>query len=356
MLMFPVLRRLAAALLAAALVPVAGVAEEATAVFVARAYRGAFADRIEALGTLRANESVTLSATLTERISALHFDDGDRVAAGQPLVELVSTEEQALRTEAQSTVDEARRQLRRVESLAAEGAASKSLLDERRRESETARARLAAIEARLDERIVRAPFAGVLGLRQVSVGTLLSPGTPIVTLDDDATLKLDFTVPSVFLSVLRPGLALGATSAAFPGRPFTGVVAAIDSRIDPVTRAVTVRARVPNPERLLRPGMLMQVTLGTQPREATLIPEKALMPLGQSQSVLVVGADGTVERRAIQIGTRRPGEVEVLEGLVPGERVVTDGTQKLRPGDPVRILAVDDGDASLPERLERAGQ
>lgn len=330
--------------------------EKATAVFVAEVAQGRFEDRVEALGTLRANESVTLSATITEKISAIRFDDGDRVEAGQVLVEMARAEEQALLNEAQATLAEAQRQYRRVESLAAQGTASKSLLDERRREWETARARLAAIEARLGDRIIRAPFAGVLGLRQVSVGTLVTPGTTITTLDDDATLKLDFTVPSVFLSTLRVGLGIHASSAAFPERDFTGQVAAIDSRVDPVTRAVTVRALLPNPERLLKPGMLMQVVLSKQPRDAVVIPEKALMPLGDRQSVLVVGADNKVERRGIDIGARRAGEVEVLDGLAPGERVVTDGTLKLRPGDTVRVMAVDDGSGTLPEVLERAGQ
>jgi membrane fusion protein, multidrug efflux system len=329
---------------------------DATAVIVAAAYSGRFEDRVEALGTLRASESVTLSATLTETVSAIHFDDGDRVEAGQVLVEMTSAEEHALLVEAQSTLAEANRQYRRVESLAAQGTAAKSLLDERRREWETARARLAGIEARLGDRIIRAPFAGVVGLRQVSVGTLVTPGDLISTLDDDATMKLDFAVPSVFLGTLRPGLAISATSAAFPERRFTGSVAAIDSRVDPVTRAVTVRAALPNPERLLKPGMLMQVVLSKDPRDAVIIPEKALMPLGDRQYVLVVGADAKVERREIRIGTRRAGEVELLEGMVAGERVVTDGTLKLRPGDPVRIIAVDDGTGTLPEVLERAGQ
>jgi len=340
-------------------IAVAGMAqseEDATAVFVAEAAQGRFEDRVEALGTLRANESVTLSATITEKISAIRFDDGDRVEAGQVLVEMASAEEQALLSEAQATLDEAQRQYRRVESLAVQGTASKSLLDERRREWETARARLAAIEARLGDRIIRAPFAGVLGLRLVSVGTLVTPGTTITTLDDDATLKLDFTVPSVFLSTLRVGLDISAISAAFPDHNFTGKVAAIDSRVDPVTRAVTVRALLPNPERLLKPGMLMEVVLSKQPRDAVVIPEKALMPLGDSQFVLVVRADSTVERRGIRIGARRAGEVEVLDGLAPGERVVTDGTLKLRPGAKVRVIAVDDGGGKLPELLERAGQ
>ena len=318
-----------------------------------------FEDRIEALGTLRANESVDLTASVTETVSALSFDDGDRVEAGRILAEMTSTEEHAQLKEARALVDEARRQYRRVQSLAQQGTAAKSLLDERRREWDTARARLVAIESRLTDRLIKAPFDGVVGLRNISVGALVEPGDLIATLDDDSVMKLDLAVPSVYLPGLGPGLAVEATTRAYGESRFTGVVRSIDSRLDPVTRSVLVRVLLPNPDRLLKPGMLMQVTLRKDPRRALVIPEEALMPQGDEQFVLVaapVGDGYKVERREVRIGSRRPGEVEVLQGLLEGERVITHGTLRVRPGQAVRVGAVDDGSQSLPELLDGGPQ
>jgi len=313
-----------------------------------------FEDRIEALGTLRANESVVLTAAVTETVSALHFDDGDRIEAGRVLVEMTSAEEHAQLTEAQALVTEAERQYRRVQSLATQGTASKSLLDERARELDTARARLAAIESRLSDRLIKAPFAGVVGLRNISVGALVEPGDPIATLDDDRMMKLDLAVPSVFLQSLVPGLSVTATTRAFERREFSGEVRSIDSRVDPVTRSVQVRVLLPNPEHLLKPGMLMQVTLRKDPRQALVIPEAALMPTGREQFVLVAVPEGEghrAERRQVQIGSRRPGQVEVLQGLGEGDLVVTHGTLRVRPGQAVEIRALEDGSQPLAELI-----
>ena len=296
-------------------------------VIVAVAQAQQIEDRVEALGTLRANESVALTATVTETISVLHFDDGQRVPAGTVLVEMTSEEEHARLTEATARVREAQRQYRRVQSLATQGTAAAALLDERGRELETAQAQLVAIESRLSDRLIKAPFAGVVGLRNISVGALVEPGDVITTLDDDSVMKLDLSVPSVFLAALRPGLEVIATTRAYGERSFRGSVHSVDSRVDPVTRAVVVRVLLPNQDRLLKPGMLMQVTLVKNPRSALVIPESALMPLGREQFVLLVlGADDgpRVERRKIRIGARRPGEVEVLDEVaaVPGGKAV----------------------------------
>lgn len=305
-----------------------------------------FADRIQALGTLLANESVDLTATVTETISAIHFNDGDRVAKDQVLVEMTSREQHAEMQEAQATTDEAYRQYQRIKPLAAEGTAAESLLDERKRQWETARARLAAIESRLADRLIKAPFEGVVGLRDLSVGALVQPGDLITTLDDDRIMKLEFPLSAIYLEVLRTGLEVHATSRAFAGRNFTGSVKSVDSRIDPVTRSIRVRALLPNPEYLLKPGMLMHVELLKNPRKALVIPEESLQPLGEQQFVFVVAANSTVEKREIRIGGRRPGLVEVVEGLAAGEQVVTHGHMQIRPGAAVTITATDDG--SLP--------
>ncbi len=328
-------------------------AAEPPGVIVSSARMVQFADPIEAIGTLAASESVALTATVTETVNAIHFDDGDRVQAGQVLVEMTSREEHAQLEEARATVNEAERQYQRIRSLEAEGTAAKAVLDERQREWQTAIARLEAIESRLADRLIKAPFDGVIGLRDLSIGALVQPGDLITTLDDDSVMKLEFPVPETFLAAIQPGLQVVALSRAYPEQSFSGTVKSVDSRIDPVTRAVRIRAILPNPDRLLKPGMLMQVVLLNNPRTALVIPEEALMPQGNRQYVFVVNrdADNAVEKREITLGARRPGEVEVIAGLAAGEDVITHGTQKARAGQPVTILAVDDGTRSLADIL-----
>jgi membrane fusion protein (multidrug efflux system) len=348
--------RLLLALCTCISVALATAASSGPPVIVAEAQRQPFVDRVEALGTLLANESVVVSSSVSEIVSAIRFDDGQRVAAGDILVELSSAEVRAALAEAEATVAEARSQYDRVLELARRGTEARALLDERRRQWETALARRLVVESRLQNYQVRAPFAGVVGLRNISLGALVEPGDVITTLDDDSIMKLEFSVPSVFLSALRPGLLIVASASAYRDREFRGEVRSIDSRVDPVTRSLLVRAVVPNPERALKPGMLMTVELQKDPREAVVIPEAALVPQGRRQYVLVVdeAAESRVERREIRIGGRRLGEVEVVAGLEAGEKVITHGTERAQPGRSVVIQAVDDGSRSLETLLGAA--
>jgi len=328
-----------------------------TPVFVTEAKLDTIEDRIEALGTLRANESVELTASVTETVTAINFDDGDRVKAGQVLVEMTDDEEDALLEEARVTVDEAKRQYQRIKSLRAQQSASESQLDEQRRVWEASRARLSAIESRLADRLVRAPFSGVVGLRNISIGTLVEPGDLISTLDDDSVMKLDFSIPAGQLGRLAVGMPVTASTRAWVGRDFKGMVKSIDSRVDPVTRTVIVRALLQNSDHALKPGMLMQVELQSAVRQSIVIPEECLVAQGQKQFVFVVSAtDSTVERREVRIGTRRPGQVEVVDGLSAGELVITDGTLKVRPGSKVSIRAMDDGTTGLHQLLAKPAE
>lgn len=309
--------------------------------------------RIEALGTLRANESITLTPNVTKTVTRLNFDDGQRVTAGQVLVEMTSREESALLEEARFHTEEAKKQLDRVASLVARGAASQSLLDQRVREYEAARARYNATESRLKDLILVAPFSGVLGLRNVSVGALVSPGDHITTLNDDSKMKLDFTVPAVYLRYLAVGLPVIAKSPDLGEQLFHGKVVSIDNQIDEVTRAIRVRALIDNPDFQLKQGMLMLVDLNAAPREALVISESALVPLGSHNFVFVVseGEKGpVVERRQIVIGERLAGAVEVLAGLTSAEKLITHGLQKVRDGQLVNVRAEE------PPVAERLGE
>lgn len=293
---------------------------------------------IEAIGTTRANESVTITAKVTDMISAINFTDGQGVEKGALLVELTDAEQTAQLAEAKADLRDAKVQLARLVDLAAQGTAPKSQLDEARARMEIAQARLEAIVARLDDRVIRAPFAGVLGFRQVSLGTLVSPGTAITTLDDVSTLKLDFDVPERYLGVLAVGSTVRALSPARRDAAFEGRVTGIGSRVNDVTRSVTVRAQLPNPDRALLPGMLMTVELITESREALAVPDIAVVASNDTPYVYVVDDERIARRRAVETGLRSDGLVEILSGLSAGERVVVRGLVRLRDGASVRVV------------------
>jgi len=299
----------------------------------------AFVDRIEALGTARANESVVVSAQVTETVKRVAFEDGAVARAGDVLVELTSREESAQLREAQANYEEAVRQHDRATRLRRDGSVSQAQLDARRTEREGAEARLAELQARMRDRLIRAPFAGVLGMRSVSPGTLVQPGDAITTLDDIDLIKVDFSVPERFLSVIEQGLPVRATTAAYPERRFEGVVRAVDTRIDPETRSVRMRADLPNPDHDLRPGMLMAIELSANERRAYSVPEESIVPLGEKNFVFVVDAEGRAERVELETGRRTGGHVEVLGGLAGDEQIVVEGGSMLFPGSPVEVIA-----------------
>ncbi|MDI5893183.1 efflux RND transporter periplasmic adaptor subunit [Halomonas rhizosphaerae] len=330
-------------------------AQQPTAVIAARASMAAWSDPLEALGTLHADESVTLSATVTDTIRELNFRDGDTVEAGQLLVRLADDEAQADLRAAQARRDERRNAVNRLAQLQNRNLAPRADVEDARARLRQAEAEIQALEARLADYRIMAPFDGVVGFRDVSVGALVSPGTELVTLDKLDIMKLDFTLPELALGQVAPGLPLTAVSGAFPDTTFAGEVATIGARVDPVSRSVTVRAALENPDHRLRPGMLMRVVVERAPRETLVMPESALIPQGERQFVLVLDeADQyRVERRRVVIGARREGEVEVLEGLEAGELVVAHGTERVRDGQPTRLLGVLDDETSIPELLRR---
>jgi membrane fusion protein, multidrug efflux system len=291
--------------------------------------------KLEALGTAHANESVDISSKTSNIVTAVHFRDGERVRQGQVLVQLDDATARADVAAAQATLTESESQYNRSRELLSTQALSKSQFDQLEATLKANRARLQAAQARLQDTVIRAPFSGRVGLRRVSVGTLISPGDVITTLDDTSIIKLDFSVPENFLATLREGLSVRATAPAFPGRSFAGKVASIDSRVDVNTRSVTVRALLTNEDGALKAGMFLNVSLAKDEREAIVIPEEALTPEAEKQYVFIV-ADGKALRREVRIGGRRPGSVEVLSGLNAGERVVVEGTQKIRDGAPVQ--------------------
>ena len=310
-------------------------------VFVTPVQATEVTDSIEALGTLKANESVALTASVSEVVTAIHFEDGERVQAGDLLVELSSSEEQALKTEYKYTLAEAEAQLKRISRLATRGDASQSLLDEQRRVRDVSKARLTAVESQLTDRQVKAPFDGVVGLREISVGAFVSPGVVLTTLIDDRQLKLDFAVPAIHLPKLTKGMTLVARTRVHPNKTFSGKVVAIDNRVDPVSRTLQIRALLPNADHQLLPGFLMEIDLLSNKRQALVLPEEALTPVGRKQFVYLV-QDDQVKRQEVSLGSRWPGRVEILTGLSVGDQVIAHGTDKLSDGSKINIVARED--------------
>ena len=310
----------------------------ASAVTVAQVTQQLMFDQVESVGTAVANESVNLTPKVSDTISRVGFQDGDLVRAGDILVELTNASETARLSEAQSTADEAVRQYERLRTLNGDNLISATDLDAARTRAETAQARLEGVIVAMDDRLIRAPFSGVLGFRNVSEGSLVSPNTIITTLDDISVIKLDFSIAEAYLAQIASGQTIRAESIVYRGRQFDGIVQVIGSRIDPVTRSVQVRAVIDNAEGVLRPGMLMTVTLALNAVQANVLPEQALVPRAGKQFVFVVDEANVVKQVEVLIGRRRPGVVEIINGVNVGDRVVTEGLAQLRPGQTVQVL------------------
>jgi membrane fusion protein (multidrug efflux system) len=290
----------------------------------------------EALGTAHANESVDVTAKVSNLVTVVRFAEGQHVRRGQVLVELDGREAQAELAIAQAALSESRSQFNRSRELYTTRVLSEAQLEQIEATLKANEARVAFARSRLSDTVITAPFSGRVGLRRISVGSLVNPGTVITTLDDTSTIKLDFTVPETLLSSVQTGLDIVARSVAWPGEEFAGRVASIDSRVDPTTRSVTVRALVPNDRGLLKPGMFLTVRLTRGASNALLVPEQSLVPEQGNVFVFVV-RDDHVEKRQVRTGERRVGEVQIVAGLAAGEQVVTEGTQKLRDGAPVTV-------------------
>lgn len=302
-----------------------------TAVTTVRVQPEAFADSIVATGTVKARESVTVTAKVSEIVQTVHFDSGQEVRAGAPLITLSDRQQQASLAEAQAAADDAERLYRRQSELAQQQLIARSQLDNQRAVRDAAQARIAQIRAQLADRVIRAPFSGVLGLRQVSPGALVTPGVAIATLDDLSRVYVDFPLPESQLSRISPGQHIRGHVVAYPERTFDGVVATVDARIDPATRAVQVRADFANVGRPLRPGMLMTVDVASAERQALLLPEMAVTQVGADSFVFRVKPDDSVEQAKVTLAARRDGKVEIASGLAAGDRIVIDGAGKLRP-------------------------
>ena len=309
-------------------------------VITAQAAKEPFTETLEALGTAKANESVVITPTMEERVVGILFDDGDEVSKGQVLIKLDDNEARFMLAEAKATLKEQQQQFERISRLAKTNSTSRSKLDEERSLLEIAKAKVALMQTRLQDYTIRAPFSGMLGIRQISAGAVVDPDTVITTLDDTSTIKLDFTVPETYLGVLGNGMDITARSPAYPDRNFEGTVSTISSRVDPETRTLTIRARIPNPDRLLKPGMLLTVDLVRSRSRTLIIPEEAVILEKDKKYVFLVTEENTVAKKKIVTGRRSPGKVEVLSGLNAGQQVIIRGISRVRPGTAVNVVEI----------------
>lgn len=305
-------------------------------VVVGTATTAELVDRIEAVGTAFANEQADLNSTVTERIARVNFADGAYVPKGAVIAELVRAEQGAQLAQFEARLREAQLQLERVQSLMKQGFATRAQLDSAQAAVDVARGQVDAARSQIGDRVIRAPFSGWLSLRRISPGAVVNAGTTVATIVDYSRIKLDFPVPESYLSVLAPGMPISARAAAFGGETFSGTVASIDPLVDPVTRSASVRALLPNPERRLRPGMLMTVEVRSRPRTAVVVPELALVGLGEQRYVFRLGPDNKAVRQDVVTGARRDGMVEIVSGLAPGTPIILEGTVKVRDGMEVK--------------------
>ncbi|MBP6019726.1 MAG: efflux RND transporter periplasmic adaptor subunit [Burkholderiaceae bacterium] len=292
---------------------------------------------VAAVGNLRSENAVELRSEITGRIAQINFDEGGKVAKGQVLVRLDDSVLQAQLQQAQANLNLAASQHRRAAELNKQGFISKQARDEAASQLNVQQAAVALAQAQLSKTAIVAPFDGLAGLRNVSVGDYVSPGSDLVPIESIDPLKADFRIPEQYLGLVRIGTRISLSFDALPGQAREAQVAAISPVIEVGGRSILLRANVPNADGALRPGMFARVQLKFMDTESLVVPETALSPSGQSQYVFRV-SQNTAQRVMVSVGQRREGMVEILDGLQAGDQVVISGLQKVLDGGQVQVL------------------
>jgi len=318
--------------------PGAAAAPGAVAVQVASVDTVSLPRGVSAVGTLRSENSVILRPEITGRIREINFTEGGKVARGQVLIRLDDSVAQAQLQQARANLSLATSQNRRAQELSSQGFISKQARDEAASQLQIQQAAVALAVAQLGKTVIEAPFDGLIGLRQVSVGDYVSPGTDLVPIESFNPLQVDFRVPEQYLAQIRNGQRLSLSFDALPGVSREGVVGAINPLVDVGGRSILLRANVPNADGLLRPGMFARVQLQFADEQALMVPEAAIMPSEDAHHVFRVEA-GKARRVAVRLGLRRAGKVEILDGLGKDDTVIVAGLQKLSEGAAVRVVA-----------------
>ncbi len=313
-----------------------------------------FFDVIQTLGTTQANEAINITAKTTGTLEKINFTDGQYVKQGDIIALLDQDEEQAQLATAKIQLAEHEREITRLNTLLTRHAAPVRDLDERKTLAAVTASNLKAIQARINELTLTAPFSGKLGIRHVSKGALIQAGTIITTLDQTNPLKIDFAIPARQLSGIKVGTAIEVATDVLPQQVIKGFITALDSRINPTTRTMLLRATVDNPENLLLPGMMVSVRILTHQRQALVVPEESVTQKQTQHFLTLVGANNTVEQRVVDIGQRRFGLVEIVSGLNAGEKVIVRGMGFVKAGTEVSISQTWDNirDAQYPQQKQ----
>lgn len=334
----------------------AGRARPASLVNTVTPVQDTVADVLTAVGSLQSRQAVAVTAEVSGRVVELDIHSGQAVTQGQLLVRLDDRQARADLQVAEAEYADAQRQYDRASRLVANNSIAQSQLDALRTTLDVTRAERLAAQIRLDHHRIEAPFAGMVGLSDISLGSYLTEGEAITTLDDTAQMELNFSVPERYLGQLSLGQRIHADTPAYAGETFTGTLVELGARVSELSRTLPVRALVENRDGRLRPGQFMSVTLTLGQRQALVIPEQAILMRGADSYVFVV--DGEVARRVrVTLGSREPGWVEIRSGLSAGEAVVVTGQDRLSNGETVRVEAVEgvDQDSGLAATTPVAG-
>lgn len=332
--------------------PAAGERSGPVAVEVAKVEAADLKDETQAIGTLRSKQGVMLRPEVSGRVKQLGFSDGQAVKRGQLLVQLDDALQAAQLQQAQAQAGIAQTQLQRNRELLAQNFVSQSVVDQAQANLQVAQAQVALSQAQQARMRITAPFDGSTGIRLVNVGDFVKDGADLINLEDISTMLVDFRLPERVINRVKPGQSVSVVLEALPGKTFTGQVQALDSQVDANGRSVLVRARLPNPQGLLKPGMFARTGIVFSERSGALVvPEEALVPQGGKQFLIkVVNASEpskppTSQRIEAKIGLRVPGKVEILEGLALGDQVVTAGQSRLMraDGSPLKVVEMGRG-------------
>jgi len=306
-------------------------------VSVATVEKGGKEITLQAIGTATSNESVDIMSSVAQKVVSVHFSDCEAVKRGQLLVQLNIDKKMAEKKQAEINLLEQQREFNRLEMLKTKKVIPEKDYDVQKSKLQNAQAKLDEISAEIRESSIVAPFDGILGMRNVSVGAFLNSGNIITTIDDIDKLKVDFVVPEKYSLILKPNAEIVAESVAIKNKKFYGSVLAIVPRVSPTSRSISVRGLINNEDHLLKPGMMLSISIKLGKREIISVPEKALSSIGEKHYLFVLNGENKVKSREVVVGDRADGSIEIQEGIDAGDKIVIDGLNKLSDGDTVTV-------------------
>ena len=310
--------------------------------------------QVSALGTLQADQAITVRPEITGIVTSIDFEDGERVEKGDLIITLDDKDLTARLMQAEARLTLTRANYQRAEQLLKQGSGTARARDEALNDFKSAEAEVAAAETALHKATITAPFSGIIGLRQVSLGEYLTAGQAITTLADVDNLRIDFRVSEVFLTEVGKGQEVNVVFDALPEQVYTGVISALDPVVSVEGRALSVRAIIRNVDGKLRPGLFGRVEIVTDTRRSIMLPEAAIVTTPTGDRAVFIVVDGHAKMSPVTIGTRVPGEVEILAGVEDGDTVIVSGQLKVQNGAPVEVSTGEEAGSASPQAGDKA--